>query len=404
MMNIKERINEVSRSNEEPECITKHRSLMWDTYLREPLHDRVLPLWRYSDPSCFILNGQDISLKSSKVEFNIDSAYLSQNVVLTDIRNIFKIESLKNTIKEKFGLLLKKDINKTNLLNEATWSCGYFLYVPENVKLEKPIVVKSSACDSGFRSVRILVILEKGSSLNLIEETASSNDVSVFSNIVAEIYLGNNSKLNYLTLQTNGTNTTSHVFQRAVLYDYAELTNLVVSVGGKISKADIGTALDGRNSKINTYGIVVGDTNQKFDHHTTIEHLKPSTKSEVQFRAVLKGRSQSAYTGNLKIKEEAVKSDAYQENRNLLLSEDARAESIPELEILTNDVTRCSHAVTVGQVDKDQMYYLTSRGLSEKESEKIIVEGFLEPTISRIPLDSLKEEVLLKVQKKLESL
>ena len=143
---------------------------------------------------------------------------------------------------------------------------------------------------------------------------------------------------------------------------------------------------------------------QKFDHHTTIEHIAPHTKSELNFRVALKDKARSAYTGNLKIAHEAVKSDAHQENRNLLLSEDAKAESIPELEILTNDVIRCNHGVTVGQVDKDQVFYLMSRGLTHKEAERIITLGFLEPTISQIPDESLKEEILKSIEAKLENL
>ena len=115
-------------------------------------------------------------------------------------------------------------------------------------------------------------------------------------------------------------------------------------------------------------------------------------------------KSRSAYTGNLKISHEAIKSDAHQENRNLLLSDEAKAESIPELEILTNDVVRCNHGVTVGQIDKEQIFYLTSRGLSQKEAEQVIVEGFMEPTISRIPEEALREEIMSKIKNKLGAL
>ena len=252
--------------------------------------------------------------------------------------------------------------------------------------------------------IRNLIVLEEGADISLIDEISSDEDSTTSINIVSEIFLAKGAKLNCLNLQTNNKNTTQHFFQRANLEEHSEFINLIVGLGGKISKTDLGTSLNGYGASTIIYGIVLGDETQKFDHHTRIEHIAPHTKSALNFRVALKDKARSAYTGNLKIAHEAVKSDAHQENRNLLLSSEAKAESIPELEILTNDVIRCNHGVTVSQVDKEQIYYLTSRGLNQKDAERIIIEGFFEPTISRIPDESLREEISSKIKAKLENL
>ena len=395
-------IKQISKLNNEPKCIADHRLAMWEAYQKEPLPDRVQHLWKYSDPKWFELNDYGLTINLNKPRLTIEKEYLNKGVIFSEIKEILKLDSLKEVIKNKFGQLVKKYPGKITLLNEATWSSGYFLYVPKGVRLDSPLIVTTASSQvNKLESQRILVVLEEEASVNLVDEISSGVDGDLLTNVVIEMYLAKGAKLNYLNLQTHNKKTTHHIFQRAQIEEHAELTNLIVALGGKISKADLGAALTGHAASISTYGIVLGDGTQRFDHHTTLEHIAPYTKSLLNFRVVLKDRARSAYTGNLKITHEAVKSDAYQENRNLLLSPEAKAESIPELEILTNDVTRCSHGVTVGQVDKDQIYYLMSRGLTQIEAERVITEGFLEPTISRIPDENLREKVKTRVLDKL---
>lgn len=404
-LDITEEIKQISKINNEPKCMAEHRLAMWEAYQCEPFGNRVSHLWKYSDPQWFELNDFGLVVNPVKPKLTIEKEYLSKGVIFTDINEIFKLEFLKEEIKNKFGQLIKKSPSKITFLNEATWSTGYFLYVPKKVKLINPLIVKT-VCKQAkeLHSVRILILLEEESSINLIDEIFSDTNKDLLTNVVIEIYLAKGAKLNYLNLQNHDKTTTHHLFQRVQIGEQAELTNLIIALGGKTSKADLGAMLTGNAASLSTYGIVLGDENQRFDHHTTIEHIAPYTKSELNFRVALKDKARSACTGNLKIAHEAVKSNAYQENRNLLLSPNAKAESIPELEILTNDVTRCSHGVTVGQVDKDQIYYLMSRGFDEGSAEQLIIEGFLEGAISRIPDENLREEVKSKVQQKLQML
>ena len=407
MMKTEEKTKNI---NEEPKWLKEKRQLAWERHQGESLPDRVAHLWKYSDPNWFEINTDNYSNKTSNLNsftanLNLDTEAINKGAILCKLSDALSNKTINHHIETNLGNLTNQHQNRLSLLNESLWSDGYCLYVPKGIKVNKPIISKLALSPTSQNEIiRILIIMEEDSSASLIEEVTSNEGTPHITNIVTEVFLKKNAKLDYLNLQTQNKSATHHVYQRALLNDNAKLVSLIVSLGGKISKLDLGATLNGDNANISTYGIVLGDGIQRFDHHTTIEHVAPHTKSELDFRVALKDKARSAYTGNLKINHSAAKSSAHQENRNLLLSNEAKAESIPELEILTNDVVKCNHGVTVGQVDKDQIYYLMSRGLNEKEAERLIIEGFLEPTISRIPDEHQKEEIQSQVKVKLESL
>lgn len=399
---LAESLIEISKNNQEPDCLKDYRLRSFECYSNESLPDRVSHIWRYSDPKLFCLNGNETINHSPSPVFSLGEMDIKKGLVLAELKDAFKVSNFKEIIKSTFGKLINKSTTKLTYLNEAFWSGGYFLYVPKGLKVELPVTVKfNSVSTSGFQAGRALVILEEDASISLIDEFFSENKDSLITNYALEMFLHKGARLTYLNFQGHGKDTTHYLLQNAFLAEHTELTNLIVAIGGKASKVDMLVDLNGYSSNTSIYGIVLGDENQKFDHHTRVEHNAPMTKSILNFRVALKDKARSAYTGNLKIDDKAIKSDASQENRNLLLSPYARAESIPELEISTNDVVRCNHGVTVGQVDKEQIFYLMSRGLSEKEAERIIIEGFVQPTISRVPDDKLREEINKNVNLKL---
>ena len=386
----------------EPQWLLEKRSAALEAYKNTPLPDRVSHLWKYTDPFLFTPDLNQIEVKKSNIEFVFDPELTKKGLIVSDISTALKEN--KELVSKYLDKLISSSPDKITLLNQALWSGGYFLYVPKGLKIEKPVIVKSNIELSGLNAQRIVIVLEDDSSINLVDEILSSDTSSILKNYISELFLGKNAKLNYLNVNLNGKQTTCHYSQKVLLESNSEFSNLIIALGGKLSKADINLFMNGEKANASIYGIVLGDSSQKFDHHTIVEHNSSYTKSVLDFRVALKDKAQSAYTGNLKIAHEALRCNAIQENRNLLLSKDAKAESIPELEILTNDVERCNHGVTVGQVDKDQIYYLMSRGLDNKEAEKMIIEGFLEPTISKIPDENFCEEVRNRVQQKLVTL
>jgi Fe-S cluster assembly protein SufD len=170
----------------------------------------------------------------------------------------------------------------------------------------------------------------------------------------------------------------------------SELKSLQVTLGSKFSKNSIGSHLQGEGSLAEMLGIFFGDQGQFFDHHTWQLHESPYGTSDLEFKGALKERARSVFSGLIKVDEIAQRTDAYQQNRNLVLDSTARADSIPNLEIAANDV-RCTHGATVSQVEEEHLFYLQARGIPRAEAQKLIVEGFFRPVIDRIPVEEIQE-------------
>jgi Fe-S cluster assembly protein SufD len=239
------------------------------------------------------------------------------------------------------------------------------------VNIEEPIrlltVVRG---DGSFGLVRNLVIVEDGASATIVEEAlgAQQGGRDRLSE-VTEIFAAADSEVRYLPLQHLGREVVSHRTVRARLDRQARLLTVIGSFGGGSYKADLGVSLVGPGAESRMVGVCFGDGRGRADHHTVQDHVAGHTTSDIDFRVVLAGKARSAYTGLIRIAKDAPYCEAFQENRNLLLSEQARAESIPELEILTDEV-RCKHGATAGPIDQDQLFYLASRGLRPGEATR----------------------------------
>lgn len=403
---LKEKI-EKSLNKNEPEWLKKHRLEALSAYSVMPLPDRVRHRWKYLDPALFDLISDLTITNKFNYYTNISKSEADTlGIVFDEMKNLFSGKA-GEIVRSKISSIANPNSSRITMLNDTLWLSGFFLYVPKGVKIDKPIITKMVMEESNtYSAVRCLIIMEEDSSVNLTAELASNNSENIIVNSLYEIVLGANAKLNLLNLESlnNANKVRQYTYQKTKVNEGAQFINLLVSLGGDLTKTDLDIDLNKENASATVYGIVLGNENQKFDSHTAINHLAPNTKSLLNFRVVLKDKARSAYTGNLKIIKEAIKSDARQENRNLLLSEQAIAESIPELEILTNDVVQCNHGVTVGQIDKDQIFYLMSRGLSYSDAEKIIVEGFFEPTMSRIADNELYNRVSESILSKLVSI
>ncbi len=222
----------------------------------------------------------------------------------------------------------------------------------------------------------------------------------LFADEMVEIVIQEGASLRYLHLQRWNLATTQLYTQRAVLKRDAQFFNLLVGLGSCLTKAQVETELSEPGSRSDLLGVFFEQADQHFDFHTLQDHRAPHTTSDLLYKSALKDRSQSIYTGLIRIRKEAQKSDAYQANRNLLLSQGAKADSVPMLEIEADDV-RCTHGVAVGPVDEEQSFYLMSRGLPRPEAERLIVEGFFEQVFKRVPLGDLQEQLMKEVSHRL---
>jgi Fe-S cluster assembly protein SufD len=234
-------------------------------------------------------------------------------------------------------------------------------------------------------------VAEAGSRFSLIEEYAGgSSDADGYSNAVVEIFVGQNAKVEYVSLQNLGRNTWHFASHRARVERDAELDWVAGGFGSKKGKVRIENDLAGQGATSRVTGAYFADGDQHLDYDTLQEHIAPNTTSDFAFKGALRDRATAVWRGMIRVEPDAQKTNAYQENRNLLLSPKAHADSIPGLEIQANDV-RCTHGATVSQVDREQLFYAMARGLTQANAERLILRGFFQDVLDRIELEPVRE-------------
>ncbi len=248
-------------------------------------------------------------------------------------------------------------------LHAAFRTGGTFVLVPRDVKVEAPLQALTYVDRDGLAVFpHTVIVLEQGAELTFIDRYVSPDLSNVFSNAVVELYAGPNSRLSYVSLQEWGSGVTHLAVQRAdVDRDASEML-----------------------------GVYFGDGEQHLDFRSIQDHIGSQTSSDLLYKGALRDRSRAIYSGNVVIRQGAHKCNAYQTNRNILLSDSAKADSIPNLEILSNDPVRCGHAASVGPVDEDTLFYIQSRGISPDEAERLIVFGFFQEVLDRVRLPEVK--------------
>ncbi len=276
--------------------------------------------------------------------------------------------------------------------NAAFWRHGLLVDVPAGVELEQPLHVRiESTVPNGSLPTRLLVVAGENSRFTLIEEHVSAaEDLDALTSCAVEVHVGAGAKLELVSVQRLSRQGWHFAHQRARLERDSELDWVCAGLGSKKSKTWLYNDLAGAGATSRVTGVYFADGSQHLDFDTYQEHAAPRTTSDFLFRGVLREQATTVWRGMIRVEKEAQGTDAYQENRNLLLSRQAHANSIPGLEIMANDV-RCSHGATVGQVDREQLFYLMSRGLSAGEAERLIVSGFFAEALDRIERESVRE-------------
>jgi Fe-S cluster assembly protein SufD len=401
----------------EPEWLSANRRKALDVYRSTPRPDRVTHLWRYTDPTQFENNNGrstpappvpglrrnfpaviDDALATESLaaavyvrdglvwKTAIDDKIAARGVLVMDLHEAAL--SRADLVEPYLGSLIGPEFGKFEAYVNAAWTGGLLIYIPRGVEVDRPIHIVTAQPQSGsYRSGRLLVIVESQASLTLIDEygegMTGSEDNSHTTNLV-ELFVADAGRLHYSAIQNWNRGTTAYLTQRARLSADANLDTVFTSVGAGTAKVDAGAVLAGKGAESNMYGLAIGDQKQHFDHHTVHLHESGHTRSDLHFKVALRDEADSVYTGLIRIEEEADFCEAYQENRNLVLAPGARAESIPELEIMNNEV-RCTHGATVGKIDPQEVFYLMSRGIEEQDAIHLIVAGFVGPILDHLP-------------------
>jgi Fe-S cluster assembly protein SufD len=417
----REAVEELSRRKQEPAWLLEKRLAAWDQFESLPWPQRTDEEWRRTDfralkfdklaPFRFATDGSvadavlgdatavSAGQKNAGVVVQQDAAILrsehdrelaAEGIVFCDLDTAFRDH--RDLIEKYFmTTAVPASFGKFEALHAALWQGGMFLFVPAGHSVYLPyrnFVVATEGGSSVF--THTIAVLEEGAEAFVVDAYASpEREGQTFTSAVVELFVAKDAKLRYVQVQDWGRNVWNFMTERAVLAEDATLNSLQVTLGSRFSKNSIGAHLRGKNSLAEMLGIYFGDGDQFFDHHTWQLHESPYATSDLEFKGALKGSARSVYSGLIKVFEGAQKTDAYQQNRNLVLSRTARADSIPNLEIKANDV-RCTHGATISQVEEEHLFYLQARGVPRSEAQNLIVEGFFRPVIDRIPVEEIQ--------------
>lgn len=356
------------------------RHAAWEMYGAAPRPDRVAHLWRYTDPALIL-----------PVPTAVDREWKPGLMRIGEVPAGVEVTGLREAIaaggpaRDRFGSLLPASFGPLEALNAAAWQDGVFVRVPRGLVVKDPLVISSVLGDRPFNASRLLVILEDGAALTVVRDYTGGNAAGAQQvNGVIEILAGADAAPRLVVVQELNRGARLALNQRTLAGRNSRCETVLCSFGGGVVKADIGTILDGEGAESESWGVIVGDARQHFDHHTVHEHRAGRTRSNFDYKTVLRDRARSAYTGLIRIDAGAKGCAAYQENRNLMLDETAKADSIPELEIL-NDEVQCTHGATMGPIEPEYIFYLQSRGIPKADSIRMYVEGFVEPALTRLP-------------------
>ena len=286
------------------------------------------------------------------------------------------------------------DSNKFAALHAAFWQGGTFLYVPRHVRIELPlqaVVVKENSSVGNF--AHTLVVVEEGAEVTYVEDYLSlTTGDNGFHSGVVELFLKPGARLTYVYLQNWAEDLWNFSTQHAVLDRDSYLLWIAGNLGSRLTKTFSRVTLRYPGASAEMLGILAASGTQHIDLDTYQDHVAPHCASDLLYKSVLKDRARSVWHGMIWAHKEAQKTNAYQKNENLILSDGARADSIPGLEIEANDL-RCTHGATAGKIDPEQLFYLMSRGLTRQQAERMIVQGFFEPLLTRIPIESIRHRL-----------
>ena len=277
-----------------------------------------------------------------------------------------------------------------------TWG-GTFLYVPKGLTVPLPVEsVQRIETPGGAAFPHTVVVVGDDAEVVFLEQFVSPDGTAALMNGALDVFAGARARVRVVTLEEHGNQTWQFFAQRTAIGQETTLQSLVITLGGRFSRSVVETALRGEHGTVEMLGLYFADDGQHFDFRTLQDHVAPASTSDLLYKGALKDHSRTVYSGLIRVNEGASKTDAYQANRNLVLSDEAKADSKPELEILNNDV-RCTHGSTVGQINDEELFYLQARGIRRPEAERLIVKGFFQDVIGRLSnaeLRRLPEEAI----------
>jgi Fe-S cluster assembly protein SufD len=409
--------------------VGEYRTRAWDAAQRLPMPHTALEPWRRTDLRAldaggFSLPAQDawrdlapvpdsllspligdshgglIVLKPGGADLQLAPAVAAQGVIFTDYATAEREHP--SLVEKILGNGVPAEADKFAALTGALAGAGVFLYVPRHIEVQLPLHSVSWMPGSGLAYFNhLLVYLEDGASVTYVHEAASpAESGQALHSAILEGYVGANASLRFVALQSLGGHFWNFSHERIRVARDGQVDWIAGALGSRLTKSFADLDLEGQGANGRMSGFFFTDGTQHLDLDTQQNHHAPHTTSDLLYKGALREHSRSIWQGMIYVAPGAQKTDGYQANRNLILEPTARADSIPGLEILADDV-RCTHGATVGKIDPDHLFYLQARGIPAPEAERLIVEGFFAPIMDRIPYERVRDRFYQAIQDKM---
>jgi Fe-S cluster assembly protein SufD len=427
----RELVEQLSAARNEPDWLLNARLTAWELYDVLPMPSMQSEAWRRTDYTTIrweqasrLINGTAAGIEAIPAEnlapligdaqggliatvdgrvvhSQLNDALRAQGVIFCDFETAAR-EHEALFRKHLMTTAVQPSEDKFAAMHAALWTHGVFLYVPRGKAVALPLHSVFYNTTSGLTLGHVLVVLEEGAQVTYLHEYLSAEAPEHMAYIgMTELILGERANLRYVALQDWARNANDIRHERARVSAGAQLDWIIGTMGGRFVKQFAEIELDGEGAFGRMSGLFFADDHQFFDHDTQQNHNAPHTTSDLLFKGALKDEARTVWQGMIKVLPNAQKTDGFQANRNLVLSREARADSIPGLEIEANDV-RCTHAATVGRLEDEPIFYLMSRGMTRQDAERLIVAGFFDPIMQRIPFEEVRARLTAHIEAKLE--
>ena len=325
---------------------------------------------------------------------------LPAGVILTSFKNAVKSHSDK--LEKHIGKYVKQE-NGFISLNTAFADDGVFIYIPDNATIQKPIHIIN--INGGGKEIlsqpRNIIIAGKNSSATIIESYNSADNETSFTNVITELFAGEGSRINFYKFQNENDRAFNISRVQTEQKRNSVFTIYTVTTGGSLVRNDVNTLLNDEGCETHLFGLYLTDGSQHVDNHTLIDHAKPRCLSNELYKGVLNDTSHGVFNGKVYVRPDAQKTNAYQSNKNILLTKEASIDTKPQLEIYADDV-RCTHGATVGQLDDESVFYFRSRGIPKDEAIKLLIHAFANDIFENIENEPLRGHIGKMIVNKLK--
>jgi Fe-S cluster assembly protein SufD len=385
----RESVEALSHRRSEPAWLLELRLRALTAYERLPLPDQHTEGWRRTSLRGLPLGAFDpLAAPDLRAAVKVAAA----RAVVLDFADALADPIVAQRLQRHLSTVVPVDFDKFTALHYAFFNAGTVVLVPRGTVVEEPIwlTYEGEGQPGNTALAHTLILAEDETDVPLVEDYRGATGIA--SGVVEQV-VGVNAHLRYVQLQRWSPDVWNFSTQRATLARDASLRTLNVALGARLTRNNVLVTLDGARAQADLLGIVAANQRQHVDFETLQEHVGDETRSDLVIHNALRDRASTNFTGLIRITKLAHKTESSQQQKNVLLSDHSRADSDPKLEILNNDVIRCTHGASVGPVDQETVFYLQSRGLDLPTAEQLIVEGFFQSVLARLRMPSVEVAV-----------